>query len=130
MDLICTFVQVMKKVVLFLFIVLLVLFMPTYSYALDHIPSHDYGAVKYNQLYISNNMRGETPYFDAVFLEEDQDDASTSEKEKFSPEKNTFTIGFFVPANFSDDFFKKITFTNNFLNCSQPGFIYLRVLRL
>jgi len=110
--------------------VLLVLFMPAYSYALEHVPSHDFGLVKHNQLYISNNTRGETPYFDAVFLEEDQDDASTSEKEKFSPEKNTFTIGFFVAPDFYVDFFKRFALTNSFFNCSQPGFIYFRVLRL
>jgi hypothetical protein len=118
----------MKKIFFSLCIVLVVLFMPAYSYALENTPSHDFKIVKHNQLYISNNTHDVVPYFDAVLLEEDND-ASTSEKEKFSPEKNALTICF-IATNFPDNSFKNTWPARHFLNCSQPGLIYFRVLRL
>jgi hypothetical protein len=127
MNLNCTFAEVMKKILFFLCIVLLVSFMPSRSYALSTFPSHDFGIVR-QKLYISNNTHGETPCFDAVLLEEDQDDVSTSEKEKFSPEKSAFSITSFVTTNFNDNLNRR--FTDYFFNCSQPGFIYFRALRL
>jgi hypothetical protein len=129
MDLNRTFAQVMKKLFFFLCIVLLVSFMPSRTFALNTIPSHNFEIVRYNPLYISNHTQDQLSYFDAYLLEEDQDDISTSEKEKFSPEKNTFPIISFITTNFQNNV-NRISFPNYFFHCSQPGIIYFRVLRL
>lgn len=129
MDLNRTFVKVMKKLFFFLCIVLLVSFMPSRTFALNTIRSHNFEVVRYNPLYISNNTQDHLSYFDVYLIEEDQDDASTSEKDKFSPEKNAFPITSFITTQFPNNA-QRISFTDYFFNCSQPGFIYFRVLRL
>jgi hypothetical protein len=130
MDLICTFVEVMKKIFFFLCIALLVLFMPAYAHALNEIPSHDYGTIRYNQLYISNTTHHQDRYFTADLFEEDSDDISTSKKEKFASGKNVFTIIPFILTNFPDNFLGKKSFPKAVLNYALPDFIYFRALRL
>jgi hypothetical protein len=120
----------MKKVFFFMCIALLVLFLPAYAHALNEIPTHDYGAIRYNQLYISNTAEHQDRYFIADLFEEDSDDISTSNKEKFSSGKNTFTITAFLPINIFDHFSKRKSFPKVVLNYALPDFIYFRVLRL
>jgi hypothetical protein len=120
----------MKKIFFFLCIALLVLFMPAYAHALDEIPSHDYGAIRYDQLYISNTANHQDRYFTADLFEEDSDDISTSKKEKFSSGKNAFTITLFISTDFPDNSLGKNSFPNTVLNYTLPDFIYFRVLRL
>lgn len=122
----------MKKIFYFLFIVLLVLFIPAYVHAneLSTIPSKAFRIVKHNQLYIYSGVQHKSIYFDADLLEEDTNDASTSQKEKLLNGKNAFTIISFVTPNFTNNSYSGISIADHFLDYSQLDFIYFRALRL
>lgn len=120
----------MKKVFLSLCVVMLAVFVPAHSYARKDIASHDLQLVKHEHLYTPAASSIENLYFDVCLLEEDNDDGSASEKKKYSSEKEWYTIISAIPTNFSDHLSRQVSFTNYFLSFSQPGFIYLRALRL
>ena len=117
----------MKKIGFFFSIVLAV-FLSTYSYALKNTATPSFETV-HQKHFVADPAQGQSFYFSAALLEEDNDDAST-EKEKFFSGKNAMITTCFVAGNFSEDFFKTHTFTNHFFNFYQPRFLYIRVLRL
>lgn len=120
----------MKKVFFYLCMLLLVLFLPAYAYSVKDIPSNDFKFVKHNQLYISNTTHREHLFMDAYLLEEDSDNGCTSEKEKLSSRKNTYTVTSFVTTDASCNTIKRTWSSNYFSNFSQACPIYFRVLRL
>ena len=120
----------MKKIFFYLCIVLLVLFQPAYSFTVKDVSPHSIAKIKHNQLYIPNSVQDKNLYFDVCLLEENNDNEGTSDKKKFSPEKNDFTVISAIAFNFHNSFWKQVEPTSCFLNFSKPDFIFFRALRL
>lgn len=118
------------KAIMIWFSLVLVLFHPTRSNALEHAPAYHPEFIQQNALHFSYNSQNKDIYGDYQIIEEDEEDLSISSKKKVLAKKIISTNASFITSIFFDDFFKKIRSSKHLFYTRPPTFISLRVLRL
>ena len=116
------------KAIMIWFSLVLVLFHPTRSNALEHAPAYHPEFIQQNALHFSYNSQNTDIYGDYQIIEEE--DVSISSKKKVFAKKLISTGDSFITSIFSNNFFKRTYFSKYSFYTRPPTFISLRVLRL
>ncbi len=118
----------MKKI-FFSLSFLLGLCLSTYSHAAKTVAVDKSETIRHKHLLVANPTHDEMLYSIAGLIEEDNDDIGVG-KEGFFPKVIKNTITYLSATAGTEEHAKSNTFFNELLRPTQPGFIYLRVLRI
>ena len=119
------------KAIIFYFSLVLAIFHPAFSKALEPNHAHNFELVQKKSPCLCLNSQSDNPYFDIDLLEdEDNDDINSSTWKKFLSKKSASTLNAIVEKKYTDNHFSKPGYNRYIFYLPPSHFISLRVFRL